>query len=35
MMYNKNHIPIQTIELQNYKANEFNEFNKFIRKLTL
>jgi len=31
-MYNTNHIPIQTTELQNYKANEFNEF---IRKLTL
>jgi len=26
MMYNKNHIPIQTIELQNYKANKFYEF---------
>jgi len=31
-MYNKNHIPIQTIELQNYKANELHEFKS---KITL
>ncbi|MGR1468958.1 hypothetical protein UW593_10760, partial [Streptococcus agalactiae] len=32
MMYNTNHIPIQTNKLQNYKANEFHEFKS---KITL